>query len=129
MTIEKWLSDVYQDTWMGKNIYNKETDGSSQIIAEIRGWGAIQHLFKTKEESEQFQDEVGKFIVEAIREKIAKTSYSIEISDEEIEKFATEKYAQSKKLFSSHHFSLHDLEKTFIQGMKIYREQLRNKND
>ena len=53
----------------------------------------------------------------------------IELSNEEIEKFAIEKYAQSKKLFSSNYFSLHDLENHFIQGMKIYREKLRNKND
>jgi hypothetical protein len=88
MTIEQWLSDVYQDTWMGKNIYNKETDGSSQIIAEIRGWGAIQYLFKTKEEAEQFQDEVGKFIVEAIREKIATNSQTERMySEKEVIKF------------------------------------------
>jgi hypothetical protein len=52
-----------------------------------------------------------------------------EISDEEIEKFATEIYAESKKLFYSNHFSFHDLENHFIEGMKCYREQLRNKKD
>jgi hypothetical protein len=57
------------------------------------------------------------------------TSY-IEISDEEIEKFATEKYAETKKLFSSNYFfSLDDLENNFIQGMKIYREQLKQKTN
>ena len=38
-------------------------------IVSIRGWGAIQHLFKTTEEQEEFQDEVGKFIQDAINEK------------------------------------------------------------
>lgn len=39
-------------------------------IVSIRGWGAIQHLFKTKKDQEEFQDELGKFIVEAINDKL-----------------------------------------------------------
>lgn len=72
MTIKQWLSNVYYDEW-GTHIWNKEdTDGGSQLVADIRGWGRIQNEFKTEEEAAQFQDEVGKFIVEAIREKIEK---------------------------------------------------------
>lgn len=70
MTIEQWLSDVYYDKW-GTHIWNKEDkDGGSQLVAEIRGWGRLQHEFQTQRESEKFQDEVGEFIVQAIREKI-----------------------------------------------------------
>lgn len=72
MTIEKWLSDVYYDEY-GTNIWNKEQDGGNQLIAEviqIRGWGRLQNEFSTQEESCKFQDEVGQFIVQAIREKI-----------------------------------------------------------
>jgi len=72
MTIKQWLSNVYYDEW-GTHIWNKEdTDGGIQLVADIRGWGRIQNEFKTEEEAAQFQDEVGKFIVEAIREKIEK---------------------------------------------------------
>ncbi len=39
-------------------------------IVSIRGWGAIQHLFKTREEQEEFQNELGKFIQDAINEKL-----------------------------------------------------------
>lgn len=70
MNIEKWLSDVYYDEW-GTHIWNRETsDGGSQLVADIRGWGRIQNEYKTYEEASKFQDEVGRFIVEAIREKI-----------------------------------------------------------
>ena len=72
MTIEKWLSDVYYDEY-GTNIWNKEQDGANQLIAEviqIRGWGRLQNEFSTQEESYKFQDEVGQFITQAIREKI-----------------------------------------------------------
>ena len=70
MTIEKWLSNVRYDEW-GTHIWNTEDkDGSIQLVADIRGWGRIQNEFKTQKEAEEFQDEVGRFFVEAIREKI-----------------------------------------------------------
>jgi hypothetical protein len=69
MTIEKWLSDVYYDEY-GTHIWNKEQDGGNQLVAEIRGWGRLQNEFPTLKESDKFQDEVGQFIVQAIREKI-----------------------------------------------------------
>jgi hypothetical protein len=73
MTIEKWLSDVYQDNLVGGNkIWNKEQDGGSQLVAELRGWGALLKEFETMTEAEQFQDKVGEFIVQAIKEKILK---------------------------------------------------------
>lgn len=77
MTIKQWLSDVYYDEW-GTHIWNKEKDGGSQLIADVRGWGRIQNEFKTSnktpqeytQEAAKFQDEVGRFIAEAIKEKI-----------------------------------------------------------
>mgnify|MGYP006935490447 CR=1 FL=1 len=70
MTIEKWLSDVYYDEY-GTHIWNKEdAEGGSQLVADVRGWGRIQNEFKTQDEAAKFQDEVGRFIVEAIKEKI-----------------------------------------------------------
>jgi len=70
MTIEQWLKDVYYDEW-GTCIWSKDEDGGNQMVADIRGWGAIQNLFNTPEEAEQFQDEVGEFIVQAIKEKLS----------------------------------------------------------
>lgn len=70
MTIEQWLNDVYYDEY-GTHIWNKEdVEGGSQLVADVRGWGRIQNEFKTYEEASKFQNEIGKFIVEAIREKI-----------------------------------------------------------
>ena len=72
MKIEKWLSDVYYDEY-GTHIWNKEDkDGGSQLVADIRGWGRLLNEFETKEEASKFQDEIGRFIVDAIKEKIAK---------------------------------------------------------
>jgi hypothetical protein len=69
MKIEKWLKDVYYDEF-GTHIWNKDKEGDIQKVADIRGWGAIQNLFKTQKEAEEFQDEIGKFIADAINEKV-----------------------------------------------------------
>ena len=117
MTIEKCLSDVYYDEY-GTHSWNKEnSDGDSQIVADVRGWGRIQNELPDYDSACKFQDEVGKFIVEAIREKIARISSQTEISDEEIEKIINpnklEKIPESWK--------------SFIDGAKWYREQLKQK--
>ena len=124
MTIEKWLANVYYDEW-GNCIWNKDKDGSSNMIADIRGWGVLQYEFVSVLEAEKFHDEVGKFIVEAIKEKLARTSSQTEISDEEIEKGA--EYA-----WSDYEYEEGNLYSTTFKGgwklaIKWYREQLKNK--
>jgi hypothetical protein len=69
-TLKEWLKDVYYDNW-GQYLWSKQdADGGSQMIGEVRGWGALQNEFETEEEAAKFQDEVGKFIAEAIKEKV-----------------------------------------------------------
>jgi len=70
MTIKQWLQNVHYDDY-GQYLWAKHDDGN-QLIGEVRGWGALQQEFKTEAEAEAeaFQDEVGKFIADAINEKI-----------------------------------------------------------
>lgn len=46
-----------------------------QHILDVRGWGAIQHLFPQskigQDNAAKFQDQIGQFIVDAINEKLA----------------------------------------------------------
>lgn len=70
MTIQKWLKDVYYDDY-GQYLWSKGDNGL-QMIGEIRSWGALQNEFKTEEESAAFQEKVGKFIADAINEKVQK---------------------------------------------------------
>jgi hypothetical protein len=70
MKIEKWLNNVYYDKCGQYFFSEQEPNGGSQMIGEVRGWGALQHEFKTEEEAENFQDAVGEFIAQAIREKV-----------------------------------------------------------
>lgn len=68
MTIKQWLQNVHYDDY-GQYLWAKHDDGN-QLIGEVRGWGALQQEFKTEKEAEAFQDEVGKFIADAINEKV-----------------------------------------------------------
>jgi hypothetical protein len=40
------------------------------MLLNVRGWGAIQHLFKTQEEAMKYQDELGAWFADAINEKL-----------------------------------------------------------
>jgi hypothetical protein len=50
-------------------LFAVQKSGQHQMIGEIRGWGVIQELFNSMEEAESFQDELGQFIADAIKEK------------------------------------------------------------
>ena len=70
MTIKEFIGKAEYDP-SGTMIW--ATRGKEmQLLADIRGWGAIQNLFKTVEEAAKFQDEIGRFITDAINEKIQK---------------------------------------------------------
>lgn len=60
----------------GQFIWGVQKDGHHQKVADIRGWGAIQHLFENRdgtideEAAMKCQDDLGKWIVDAINEKL-----------------------------------------------------------
>ena len=64
-------------------LWGKQKGGGEQMIGEVRGWGAIQNLFLDKRGmfikngeklAEKFQDDLGRFIAEAITEKLNRKS-------------------------------------------------------
>ena len=63
---------VYYDDH-GQMIFSDRGDDGVQMIADIRGWGAIQNLpaFKGDQDAAgKFQDEMGRWIADAINEKL-----------------------------------------------------------
>jgi hypothetical protein len=60
----------------GQTVFIEQPDGHQQMFANLRGWGAIQNLFKNKDgsikfkEAEKFQDMVGEWLQDAINEKL-----------------------------------------------------------
>jgi hypothetical protein len=84
MSVEKCLSDVYYDEF-GTHIWNRESnEGGSQLVADVRGWGRLQNEFATQEEASKFQDEVGRFIAAAIRDKIQNDKIKQQSNDQKI---------------------------------------------
>jgi len=54
----------------GQIIWGEDAKGGLQMLLDVRGWGAIQHLFKTQEEAMKYQDELGAWFTDAINEKL-----------------------------------------------------------
>jgi len=59
----------------GGYIWGIDKHSNYTPIAEVRGWGAIRHLFKDENDAAKFQDDLGKFIAEAINEKIERDNH------------------------------------------------------
>ena len=71
----------------GQIIWGENNKGELQMLLNVRGWGAIQNLFKNQEIAAKFQDEFGEWITEAINEKLKKeNNYIIENSGTDNEK-------------------------------------------
>lgn len=71
LKVTDWLQNLEYDGY-GAQIWSVQ-NGGYQHIVDVRGWGAIQNLVVDK--PEKFQNDVGEFIVEAIREKVERGEY------------------------------------------------------
>lgn len=73
-------NSVYYDEYGGGYIWGETKEGSQMIaqvdepnndyVLSIRGWGAIQNKLKTLKEAEDFQDSLGRWIADAINQKL-----------------------------------------------------------
>lgn len=81
MTIQEWFRDGVRYDSEGTQIWAEERTKDAVYlhhVADIRGWGEMQNLFKLDmNKAAAFQDEVGKFVAEAINEKLAKQKLNI----------------------------------------------------
>jgi hypothetical protein len=82
--IREFIGDsVYYDEYGGGYIWgvpSNKKDGVQMIaqvdepeddyVLSIRGWGAIQNKFKNISDAKKFQDSLGKWIADAINEKL-----------------------------------------------------------
>lgn len=74
--LKKWFEGKIWYDLNGTQIWAETKKDGCQHIVDIRGWGAIQHLFPMNQDGQnkaaKFQDEIGEFVASAIREKIAR---------------------------------------------------------
>lgn len=70
--ISKYLNGVFKYDNFGQIIWLVTPDGNHQRFADLRGWGAIQNLFKKEDgtidfdKAAVFQDQIGEWAVEAL---------------------------------------------------------------
>jgi hypothetical protein len=78
MKITDYINGEVTYDGFGTYLWIAEPNTGLQMLGEVRGWGRIQNLFTDNEgkvdfeAAAQFQDEVGRFITEAVNEKIEK---------------------------------------------------------
>ena len=70
MTPQEFIGDKVEYDSDGIIIWGMRREFQQHIL-DVRGWGAIQHLFKTEKEAANFQDELGQWIVDAINQKLS----------------------------------------------------------
>ena len=67
---------VTYDKFGGQCFWVEEPNGGQKMLAEMRGWGRIQNMFRNKkgkideDAAAEYQDKLGDWIAEAINEKL-----------------------------------------------------------
>jgi len=78
--VAKYLTGTFTYDSEGQYIWLKDSKDSLQKIADLRGWGNIQNMFRLKsgwvdeEKAAQFQDKVGEHIVNMLNDYAAAKS-------------------------------------------------------
>ena len=66
----------------GTQIFGENEKGELQMILDVRGWGAIQNLFEGNlQKAIDFQDKLGRWLVDAINEKMERERKALSIAD------------------------------------------------
>ena len=77
----------------GQTIWGVSKEGLYQKIGDVRGWGAIRKIFLTpdgsidEEKAMNFQDELGKWIVDAINEKLQREANQTDVIGSDIRRY------------------------------------------
>ncbi len=61
----------------GQIVWAVDKNDGLQMLANVRGWGRIQNMFRDHDKAASFQDEIGQFIADAINEKIEREKETI----------------------------------------------------
>lgn len=68
--LKKFLNGIIKYDSDGQFLWLVDKKDNHQKIADLRGWGKIQYLFKNEKDAMDFQDILGEFIADAINNKI-----------------------------------------------------------
>ncbi len=77
-TIKEYLGKSVWYDEQGQMIFSTTPKGDRHVAdidfegISVRGWGSIQYMFDSPDDAIKFQDDVGRFVAEAINEKLNK---------------------------------------------------------
>jgi hypothetical protein len=74
LLIEKYIGTPTYDEEGAIIWANSKAYGKVQLL-DVRGFSTISHMFVSEQAAEGFQNEIGKFIVDAINEKVQRQIY------------------------------------------------------
>jgi len=75
--VMNFIGEVNYNADLGTHLWSNNAFGKTELIAMVEGYRGIQEVCTTISEANEFQDEMGKFIAEAINEKIERDSVKI----------------------------------------------------
>jgi len=67
--VEDFIGEKVTYDKFGQYLWGHKKD-IVQKLADVRGWGAIQHLFDNEIDAQKFQDEFGQWLADTINEKL-----------------------------------------------------------
>ena len=71
MSVKDFLKgEIKYDDFGQKIFVDKGENVGHELILDVRAWGVIQNMFNTTSEANEFQDELGHFVVDALKEKL-----------------------------------------------------------
>ena len=73
MTIPEYINKAEYDPH-GQMIFAVQPDGNKQLLLDVRGWGHIYNLFPEGDQASEFQDELGRWIADAINQKLSQSN-------------------------------------------------------
>ena len=77
-TIDNWLNGKVWYSSAGAQVFAQKRDGSDRLVLDVRGFGELQHSI----EGIELMDRFGKFVTEAINEKLLREGDSVGLSSE-----------------------------------------------
>jgi hypothetical protein len=76
MEILEYLKGHFEYDPNDQMIFLVQPNGNHQMFLDVRGWGAIQHLFpmtaEGNKEAGEFQDSIGEWVANTLNEKLNK---------------------------------------------------------
>jgi len=131
LKITDFLKGKFKYDNYGQNIWLVEPNGNHQKIADIRGWGRIQHFFMDKKgkldekKAGEFQDKCGQWVADALNKALESELQSLEsqeviTTDEDIENASIDYYQElDYRLIRNGSKNITD---AYKQGAKDYRD-------